>query len=244
MVLKLCIFILKVDYFLTLVTHCIAVRPVLHLSSISLSEMSLLVSKPLQCLVACLDFPDHAVRMPCTTCFNFLFSAKINDLIGKLFKFQITALVVLNVLMADVAMSAPVKCTLTRRVALKQFLPRLGNESWILIERDQGNVQQPSLRPPHSQRRKRNAVVTRPSDVPSTFCPWRWEHDFDRNREPQYLKKAVCNNCNSSNCKKVDFTHRVFVKSCDKISTKGQLINLWKKTTVILPVAFYYKTSS
>lgn len=124
---------------------------------------------------------------------------------------------------------------------LKNHYSKLKSGRWILVERFNPVLNIRTHMPLFSNRRRRNINLSRPSDVPSTHCPWRWEYDFDQNREPQYLPQAVCNNCNRLECHKVDMVYKVLVKSCQKINAKGRYIHLWKRSTISLPVAFYYK---
>ena len=121
------------------------------------------------------------------------------------------------------------------RLKNKDFLPKIANETWIIMKKDisQLNVL--------SSRSKRHPAPPRPSDVPSTHCPWRWQYDFDPNREPQYLPKAVCDHCNTQVCKPVHLKFSVAVKSCDAKLLQGKRLYLWKRSLVSLPVAFYHR---
>lgn len=143
--------------------------------------------------------------------------------------------------------SAPVpgcKDKAGKPLRLKKGYSELESGRWILVERFKpGAIKFPT--PPFLKRKKRSTAPSRPNDVPSTHCPWRWEYDFDENREPQYLLQAVCNNCNPLTCKRVNMPYKVIVKSCQKVNAKVPKrrinVQLWKKTIVTLPVAFYYK---
>ena len=126
----------------------------------------------------------------------------------------------------------------TKHLRIKDFLSKFADQTWLVMESDKANVNVNQLSP--SLRRRRHMAPLRPSDVPSTHCPWRWQYDFDPNREPQYLPKAVCDNCNAQVCKPVHLKHTVVVKSCDSILSRGKRLYLWKKSLVTLPVAFYY----
>ena len=125
-----------------------------------------------------------------------------------------------------------------KRMKLKDAIPALKTGNWILVERVKPVKNTHKISP---KRQKRDIVPSRPSDVPSTHCPWRWEYDFDKNREPQFLPLAICNNCNTKTCKTVEMKYNVLVRSCDKVHTRGKNVNLWKKSAVTLPVAFYYQ---
>lgn len=146
----------------------------------------------------------------------------------------------LLIIVCQHTVSAPVPgCkSKAKRMKLKDAVSELKTGKWILVERFKPMKNTLKNFP---KRQKRDITPSRPSDVPSTYCPWRWEYDFDKNREPQFLPLAVCNNCNTKKCKTVEMKYNVLVKSCEKVHLRGRNINLWKKSTVTLPVAFYYQ---
>ena len=121
------------------------------------------------------------------------------------------------------------------RLKNKDFLSKIVRQKWVIMKK--GRPQLNFL----SSRNKRHPAPPRPSDVPSTHCPWRWQYDFDPNREPQYLPKAVCDKCNTQVCKTVHIKFSVVVKSCVAKLLRGKRFYLWERSLVSLPVAFYYR---
>lgn len=65
----------------------------------------------------------------------------------------------------------------------------------------------------------------------SKGCPIAWRQDFDRNRRPPILLKAVCPSSNTicRKCRAITYGHRVLKYKCNA---------LWDWATVNLPVAY------
>ncbi|XP_031550976.1 uncharacterized protein LOC116288348 isoform X1 [Actinia tenebrosa] len=128
---------------------------------------------------------------------------------------------------SDEATTAPVTNYAALATCLKVSSPLTATATKIL---DHVTVNQYIIVPPSgllSSNSNRQSTTT----VSSKGCPFVWRTDFDNNRRPSILLKAVCPTSNAicTKCHAITYGHRVLKYKCNA---------LWDWATVNLPVAF------
>lgn len=124
--------------------------------------------------------------------------------------------------------SAP--CSKSSVVTPREVVDKVSKSNLLLVKQNPWQQLHQSLNP--RQRRSLNTVF-------SFHCNWTIEVDDNVDRNPRFLSKAVCKDCQWY-CKPVYYEHRVLLRDCPKLRTHKVEIDLWKWETVTLEVAFVY----
>ena len=117
----------------------------------------------------------------------------------------------------------------------KDIVKRVEQQQYLLVDQEPAEFSEGS-----GKRSERSIAV---KNTGTQHCPWDFKNDREANRIPQTIAKAICKDCSSRHCRKLDFEHKILkISRTDEVKTDGNKaqLNVWKWDIVTQPIAFVY----